>query len=61
MFSLNQIISFASGKLIDFLNKNNGEKELSLEEVNHFLKDHKVKVLIGSKDGKSMVKIKKLD
>ena len=61
MFSIKQIISFASGELIDFLNENNGEKEFSLEEINNFLKDHKVKVLIGSKDGKTMVKIKKLD
>lgn len=61
MFSIKQIISFTSGKLIDFLNENNGEKEFSLEEINNFLKDHKVKVLIGSKDGKTMVKIKKLD
>lgn len=61
MFGIKQLIGIASSKLADFLKENNGEKEFTLEEINTFLKDHHVKILIGNKEGKTLVKIKSID
>lgn len=61
MFGIESLIGIASSKLADFLKKNNGEKELTLEEINKFLSKHQVKILIGQKEGKTLVKILKTE
>jgi hypothetical protein len=59
-FGIKQMISLAKGKLVEYLEENNNEKEFSLQEINDYLKDHELKILIAIKDEKTIVKIKKV-